>query len=914
MAAARPPGRDRVEPRVVPVVTPSPIPSPVAPPSVQRWSLAPPAARLERWAATSGRPPIETFGSRPSRTRLSGHHARTRSRWRPDPVSMSEPGMSRADPPAPDADDDLLRFGRFRLVQPLGKGGMGTVFLAEDLELGRRVALKLLAAHRLLSESARARFLREARLMAGLDHPHIVRVLDAGETEHQPYLVMEAVDGVSLATLLPALRAPLATLRGRDVAAAVAQLLGDGDHDGTAAARSGHWPDDYVRLVAGWGLQIAHALACAHAAGVVHRDVKPSNIMLRRNGQVALTDFGLARAADEVGLTRTGDFAGTAHYAAPEQHTGAGAADHRADVFSLGATLYELLTHRRAFDGESALDVKIKIDRVDPPPALELNRRVPRDLAAVVQRALEKGLGRRYQTAAALADDLHRWLDGRPVVARPISRLARIVRSARRNPLATAFFASTITATLLAWQAIRSQAALERAIRESAAGRVQRQVDSLRRRARALLPIGPAVVPPLQGLIADAEALWERNSEFAEQLATLRRRGRFVAGDDGDEDARLDREQLPLQREMEWIAGCQRQLASDSPGTATAREAARLADRSARLKALIEGYRRYRFDSDFERSLHDNFEDGMLTLALFASDEMAELRHRLALARATARPAPPSTPSWPEVLADLRQDSVFRRVALAAAPDLVPLGRDPESHLHEFAHVGSGELARRAPQGGITIGPTTGLVFVLLPPGAVPRAHGAVDAFYCSKYEVSVGQMRQLAQDLDARADGAPRWWLPPRLDGRLPAHLISWNDAVEVVHRWDLALPTELQWEYACRGGALTDWNTGDDPSRLRGVANFKWPGTKSNFWFVDYRTPNGYGLFQTHGNVAEWLGLADEPASPVGTSQQDGLRSVGGGHLNQEPDTTTQCGRFLHLAPSLASIAIGVRPVRHL
>ncbi|HEX5051730.1 MAG TPA: serine/threonine-protein kinase [Planctomycetota bacterium] len=318
------------------------------------------------------------------------------------------------------------RFDDFDLLREVGRGGAGTVYEARQRSLGRTVALKLLHEPFTTNPTALARFHREAQTLARLDHPGVVRVFAASAVATRPWLAMEFVDGESLAAHLEHLRA------------------------------TGHRGDSLRQLVAAMA-QVAAALHHAHAMGIVHRDVKPSNILMRSNGAVVLTDFGLAHDASAPSLTRTGVAAGTPHYMAPEQVLGGGErCDARTDVFALGATLYECVTLRRAFDGTNTQEVLQAILARDPSDVRRLVPGLPADLAAIVHKAIEKAPDRRYATAGEFGDDLRAFLDLRPIVARPPSRTRRLLRLARRHPMVAALglviACGLVSGGVFAWQ------------------------------------------------------------------------------------------------------------------------------------------------------------------------------------------------------------------------------------------------------------------------------------------------------------------------------------------------------------------------------------------------------------------------------------------------------------------------------
>jgi predicted Ser/Thr protein kinase len=308
-------------------------------------------------------------------------------------------------------------LGDFRLVREVGRGGMGIVFEARQKSLDRRVAVKVLPVFGALSLTSLVRFKREALTAARLRHAGIVEVLAVGESDGSHWFAMEYVEGQGLAEWA-------AGLRAREPERTVQRV---------------------VEVVAG----VAEALEHAHRAGVVHRDVKPSNVLVRGDGVPVLTDFGLAREQGLPSVSQTGEFRGTPYYVAPEQaRPGRRGVDARADVFSLGVTLYELLTGRRPFEGDTTERVLHGILVDEPADPRSLDPTLSSDLAAIVLKALEKAPEHRYATAAAFAADLRSFLAYRPVTARHRGRLTRVWRWARREPLRAAFW-TTLTAGLI---------------------------------------------------------------------------------------------------------------------------------------------------------------------------------------------------------------------------------------------------------------------------------------------------------------------------------------------------------------------------------------------------------------------------------------------------------------------------------
>jgi tetratricopeptide (TPR) repeat protein len=296
------------------------------------------------------------------------------------------------------------RLGEYRIVREVGRGGMGIVYEAVQEPLGRRVALKVLpaAAHQ---PAFLERFRREARAAAKLHHTHIVPVFGAGEHDGIPYYAMQFIDGVGLDAVI---------------------------RDGPAGPRR-VGPATAAR----WAMQAAEALEHAHQQGVIHRDVKPANLMVDERGHLWVTDFGLAQVQGDPGLTATGDLLGTLRYMSPEQALAKpGGTDHRTDVYSLGVSLYELVTFRSPFSGRDRQELLRRIAFDEPAPPRRVNPAVPADLEKVIQKALAKEPAERYGSAQELADDLRRLLDDRPVLARRPTWAQQLLKWARRHQAA----------------------------------------------------------------------------------------------------------------------------------------------------------------------------------------------------------------------------------------------------------------------------------------------------------------------------------------------------------------------------------------------------------------------------------------------------------------------------------------------
>jgi serine/threonine protein kinase len=370
----------------------------------------------------------------------------------------------------------LDRLGDYHILREVQRGGMGVVYEAQHESLGRRVALKVLNPYGPRSSNQLRRFEREVKAAARLHHSHIVPIFGVGEDHGVHYYVMQFIDGASLDVVIaelagrinptggatiPAARSqlsnvvsvllgttaesaqtPLGLCRGRDgmssdpassrVDDTVSQYLSDTDavSDSLRLERLVRGPA-YQRNVARIGSQAADALQYAHDHNVLHRDVKPGNVLLDLSGDVWFTDFGLAKAADQPDITHSGDVIGTLRYMAPESFDSE--ADYRSDVFSLGLTLYELLVLRPAYEEAERRQLVAQAIAARTTPLNSIRPEIHSDLATVIHKAMEPDPAHRYQTAAEFAADLRRFLNDEPIRARQPTWLEQLLRWSRRN-------------------------------------------------------------------------------------------------------------------------------------------------------------------------------------------------------------------------------------------------------------------------------------------------------------------------------------------------------------------------------------------------------------------------------------------------------------------------------------------------
>lgn len=768
----------------------------------------------------------------------------------------------------------------------IGRGGMGAILKVFDQDLRRQLAMKVIAdAKQAATGPALSRFLDEAQITGQLNHPGVVPVHELGiDSAGSVYFTMQLV-------------------RGEDLKAVF----------GRVAAGDPDWTRERVLGVL---LKVCEAMAYAHDHGVIHRDLKPANVMVGRYGEVFVMDWGLARVEgredsrdlrprareetrseirtdrgdardtdhDSPIFTMDGAVLGTPAFMAPEQARGQSeTVGPRSDVYSVGAMLYALLCGQVPYvESGARISARTVLARVidGPPRSLrEFDTTLPEELIAICERAMAREPSARYETMGDLAHDLRAYLEGRVVRAYRTGALAEAVTWVRRNRALAAALIGLVALTVLGSLRVASvEAARNRDLLRLSA---QQEFDDLKRWQASLWPATAD--------LADEYESWIRRAQ-----KLIAQQDRAIDGGPGNRrvlavlSARLGPSTDSAEPSFEslsdrWWRNRLEHLVADVDGLAEP-------DRGPLHGFAPEFGWGVSRRLDFVRKIDQAFEPG----EEFASrwESFNETR--------VGRAEPPLAPIW----------------------GLVPIGRDPDSGRPEFWHVASGSEPLRDAHGRIHVGPETGLVFVLVPAGPlqlgtqstdetraryVPDGWRApaefepaetfVDAFLISKFELTQGQWYRLCADHPSRYGESglkPRHSRGGSVDPLThPVEQVSWQDASEVLPRFGLRLPDELEWEHAARAGSPHEWWTGRERTSMSGVFNvadacaadysgFPHPTDPDleDGWVVhapvDLGVGNGFGLFGVLGNVWELCGnrfgagvesTQDDPELPDGS-----------------------------------------------
>lgn len=780
-------------------------------------------------------------------------------------------------------------IGAFEVRGVVASGGMGTVYEAVQRQPERKVALKVMKRE-FITGDGRRRFEYETQVLARLRHPGIAQIYEAGSYRDElsggevPFFAMEFIEGA---------RSILDYAREEDLDLGAKLELFE---------------------------KVCATVHYGHQQGVIHRDLKPRNILVDYFGRPKVIDFGIARAVqptrDSSKQTRSGEILGTVQYMSPEQMAGdLDAIDTRADIYALGIVLYELLCGSSPFPlvGKSLVEAARIVTETQPARPDRVRPDLAKELVWVVLKALEKEPDRRYTSAAELGEEIRRFLADLPVLAGPPSVRYRLKKFLQRNK-SEALIAGLLLVVITVGPVVTSLfLARVNTSLQTANARYGRLADCLRleeleERAQDLWPATPDRIGALRDWVRDAAPVRERLKTHEQTLANLRSASQNIDS-----------------AEIRW----QYQV----------------------LEELV---------ADLGR-----FADPDPTIGTFAS-----VQERLDWARKVERQSVHDHEAeWNAACAAIASSPFYAGLRIEPQLGLTPIGENPQSGLWEFAHLASGAPAQPGPDGTLILGPETGLVFVLMPPGrflmgAWPTSADAdavgqrdpfaagdeapvtgveLDAFLLSKYEMSQAQWERLAGD-------NPSYFTPellvessPLTDEATaalhPVEQVTWLQSTEVLRRYRLDLPTEAQWEYAARGGTNTVWWTGDDVESLRGVINIAdeaarraqqdwatiddWPGLEDGYPFhaqVDAFLPNPFGLYNVLGNIYEWCRdeIADYSVEPhPGTGERHGRpgagRNIRGGSFLFAARKARSADRG-SMSPSSYDIHVGLRPMRSL
>jgi serine/threonine protein kinase/formylglycine-generating enzyme required for sulfatase activity len=813
-----------------------------------------------------------------------------------EPVSRSdEPTRPFREHDVPSSKEILHYFGDYELVEEIARGGMGIVFKARQVKLNRIVAVKMILAGSFAGPEEKERFRLEAEAAAQLDHPAIVPIHEVGEHQGQHYFSMAFVEGQSLAKKLA--EGPLPAREAAEIVRAVAE-----------------------------------AVQYAHDRGVIHRDLKPGNILLDKQGQPRVTDFGLAKLIESGSdLTGTGQILGTPSYMPPEQAAAQVSAVGRlSDVYSLGAILYCLLTGRPPFQAASSVETLLQVQTQDPVPPRQLNPGIPRDLNTMALKCLEKVPARRYASARDVADELQRYLNGEPIVARPISTVERGWRWCKRRPLIPSVAAAVLVISTVSGLVFRHVAASERQL--SLQREVVTAVDAVQNSLGRAVPFtirdlkklpSEMVLHELRLRYSEAEP--DRKLELAYALAgygnvdaeflgtqigqsAAEEVDNFVTAFGHDRAASLKALQALAARgesEQEWRLKARAAIVALHLGDdQLAADMCRIDDRPDPVQRtlFVDEFPAWHGNLTGLAAKYETLSDPALRSALCMGLGSIPADR---LSRAESEAWTPLMSTWYQTAADAVTHSAAGwalrqwQVELPALSD----SSQPDDGRDWFVN-------------------SLGMTMLRIRPGQFVRRETISNAkdqvvkltrtFYLCDREVTIGQFREFLNDPTYPSEEKPAAWQDRLGTNNIvtsPRELVNWFDAVLFCNwlcrkeglapryersgrkhqrrvdnqdvefdEWRLALnesgyrlPTEAEWEYACRAGTTSEYPSGNDAEIFGKYAVYQ-TGDLQCAPPGGSKLPNGWGLFDMHGSVSEWchdwrgLHVAGELSDPTG------------------------------------------------
>lgn len=723
----------------------------------------------------------------------------------------------------------MRRLGRYEILQELGRGAMGVVYKARDPNIDRLVAIKVISPEAGMepekAKELRDRFQREARAAGRLSHPNIVTIYDASEVEGRAYLVMEFIEGKTLDSLM---------------------------HAGTVFS---------LQDVASIGNQVALALEYAHQHGIVHRDIKPANIMLTPSGLVKVADFGIARIT-ETSVTRTGLAVGTPSYMSPEQVAGQ-KVDGRSDQFSLAATLYEMLSGEKAFQGDSLTTVLYRIMQEDPIPLQRVNPGLPQAVDAILRKAMAKNSNDRYSQVADLGRDLLAAAAGQAV---SVSPAAPSLDATLADGLDTAQLAGK-TQMRMAPAAAGATAAMQAPARPAP--------SPPRRRSLPLVVAGTgaAVVAAGIGLF-----LWLRPLSPPPPAAVPTPPPVAVASkpsappppEEKPKPKPAQLQELLTAKEVRADgrpAGTSSQFQASDPKVALLARGTDLTEqRPVRVKwfdpdgkeippsgvprLVLDGKGGWRAWA--ELALAGGAKPGRWKVEFALGDDInTALSFTVTQPVASAAPvevakAPTTAPAPPPPAAGPRPGTVQKRGKDEGEMVFIPPGAFSMGDTH-----GDGDPAER-------------------PPGKV-----SLNGFWIDRFDVTFDQFAKFVQAANYKPQG--NWEGYRNRGGNHPVVGVTWNDALAHCRWADKRLPTEAEWEYAARGtdGRKYPWGEQWDPNRARFRGNRSGRTTAPVGSYPNGASP--FGVLDMAGNVWQWTASLEKPYPYVATDGRENLQASG-------------------------------------